>query len=67
MLADFNNQFEEDYKIITTAEFQSVIDKRNTANKKNAKTARIARDRNTDAHITEAFFIGMHQSINLVL
>jgi hypothetical protein len=65
MIADFNNQFAEDYKIKTTAEFQSVIDKRNTANKKMAKKAR---DRNTTGDMTETFFTDrMHQSVNLVL
>ena len=55
MIAEFQKHWEEEYKIKTVAELQSVIDKRNTRNEKNAKTYR---DRNTtvdiDIHVCTA-------------
>ena len=48
MIAEFQNHWEEEYKIKTSEQLQSVIDKRNTRNKKNAQTQR---DRNTTADI----------------
>ena len=44
MIAEFQKHWEEEYKIKTTEELQSLIDKRNTRNEKNVKTQR---DRNT--------------------
>jgi hypothetical protein len=51
MIAEFNKNWEEDYKIKSAAVLQSVIDKRDTAHRKNAKTVC---DRNTAADIEEA-------------
>ena len=44
MIAEFNKNWEEDYEIKSAAVLQSVIDKRDTAHRKNAKTVC---DRNT--------------------
>ena len=38
MIAEFQKHWEEEYKIKTTEDLQSVIDKRNTHNEKNVKT-----------------------------
>ncbi len=51
MIVEFNNKWEEEYKIKTVAGLQPLIDKRNAAHKKNAQTVR---DRNTAADIAEA-------------
>ena len=51
MIAEFNKRFAEEYKIKTAAALEAVIEKRNAANKNNAKTVR---DRNTAADIAEA-------------
>ena len=51
MIAEFQNHWEEEYKIKTSDQLQSVIDKRNTRNEKNAQTQR---DRNTAADMDEA-------------
>ena len=50
MIAEFQKHWEEEYKIKTTEELQSVIDKRNTRNEKNVKTQR---DRNTTTDMYE--------------
>ena len=52
MIAEFQNHWEEEYKINlkTSDQLQSVIDKRNTRNEKNAQTQR---DRNTTADMDE--------------
>ena len=44
MIAEFQKHWEEEYKIKTSDQLQSVIDKRNTRNEKNTQTQR---DRNT--------------------
>ena len=51
MIAEFQRHWEEQYKIKTSEQLQSVIDKRNTRNEKNVKTQR---DRNTTADMDEA-------------
>jgi hypothetical protein len=51
MIAEFQKSWEQEYKIKTSDQLQSVIDKRNTHNEKNAKTPR---DRNTTADMDEA-------------
>jgi hypothetical protein len=51
MIAEFQNPWEEEYKIKTSEQLQSVIDKRNTRNEKNSETQR---DRNTPADMDEA-------------
>ena len=51
MIVEFQKHWEEEYKIKTTEELQSVIDKRNTHNEKNTKTQR---DRNTTADMDES-------------
>ena len=38
MIAEFQKNWEEQYKIKTSEQLQSVIDKRNTRNEKNAQT-----------------------------
>jgi hypothetical protein len=38
MIAEFQRNWEEQYKIKTSEQLQSVIDKRNNRNKKNAET-----------------------------
>ena len=56
MLAEFNNNWEEDDKIKTAATLQSVIDKRNTAQKtleEYQDGCITVRDRKTDADIAE--------------
>ena len=52
MIAEFQNHWEEEYKINlkTSDQLQSVIDKRNTRNEKNTQTQR---DRNTTADMDE--------------
>ena len=50
MISEFQNHWEEEYKIKTAEELQSVIDKRNTRNEKNVKTPR---DRNTTTDMDE--------------
>ena len=50
MIAEFQNHLEEEYKIKTSEQLQSVIDKRNTGNEKNAQTQR---DRNTVVDMDE--------------
>ena len=40
MIAEFQKSWEEEYKIKTSEQLQSLIDKRNTRNEKNAKTQR---------------------------
>jgi hypothetical protein len=40
MIAEFHNHWQEEYKIKTSEQLQSVIDKRNTRNEKNAQTQR---------------------------
>ena len=51
MIAEFQNHWEDEYKIKTSEQLQSVIDKRNTGNEKNTQTQR---DRNTVADMDEA-------------
>ncbi len=51
MIDEFQNHWEEEYKIITSEQLQSVIDKRNTLNEKNAQTQHTIR---------------IHQYINLL-
>jgi hypothetical protein len=51
MIAEFQRNWEEQYKIKTSEQLQSVIDKRNTRNEKNAQTQR---ERNTAADMDEA-------------
>ena len=51
MIAEFQRHWEEQYKIKTSEQFQSVIDKRNTLNEKNAQTQH---ERNTAADMDEA-------------
>jgi hypothetical protein len=46
MIAEFQKHWQEEYKIKTSEQLQSVIDKRNTRNEKNVQTPR---DRNTTA------------------
>ena len=50
MIVEFQKHWEEEYKIKTTEELQSVIDKRNTRNEKNVKTQH---DRNTVSDMDE--------------
>jgi hypothetical protein len=38
MIAEFQKHWQEEYKIKTSEQLQSVIDKRNTRNEKNAQT-----------------------------
>ena len=51
MIAEFQRHWEEQYKIKTSEQLQSVIDKRNTLNEKNAQTQH---ERNTAADMDEA-------------
>jgi hypothetical protein len=51
MIVEFQRNWEEQYKIKTSEQLQSVIDKRNTRHEKNAQTQR---DRNTTADMDEA-------------
>ena len=51
MIAEFHRNWEEQYKIKTSEQLQSVIDKRNTRNEKNAQTQR---ERDTAADMDEA-------------
>ena len=51
MIAEFQKNWEEQYKIKTSEQLQSVIDKRNTRNEKNAQTQH---ERNTTADMDEA-------------
>ena len=51
MIAEFQRNWEEQYKIKTSEQLQSVIDKRNTLNEKNAQTQH---ERNTPADMDEA-------------
>jgi hypothetical protein len=50
MIAEFQKHCKEEYKINTSEQLQSVIDKRNTRNEKNAETQV---DRNTAADMDE--------------
>ena len=50
MIAEFQRNWEEQYKIKTSEQLQSVIDKRNTRNEKNTQTQR---ERNTAADMDE--------------
>ena len=50
MIAEFQKHWDEEYKIKTTEELQSVIEKRNTRNEKNTKTQH---DRNTTSDMDE--------------
>ena len=50
MIAEFQKHWEEEYKIKTSEQLQSVIDKRNTRHEKNAQTQH---DRNTVADMDE--------------
>jgi hypothetical protein len=50
MIVEFQKSWEEEYEIKTSDQLQSVIDKRNTHNEKNAQTQR---DRNTDTNMDE--------------
>jgi hypothetical protein len=51
MIAEFQRHWEEQYKIKTSEQLQSVIDKRNTLNEKNTQTQR---ERDTAADMDEA-------------
>ena len=51
MIAEFQKSWEQEYKIKTSEQLQSVIDKRNTRNEQNAK---MQRDRETAADMDEA-------------
>ena len=51
MIAEFQRNWEEQHKIKTSDQLQSVIDKRNTRNEENAQTQR---ERDTDADMEEA-------------
>ena len=51
MISEFQRHWEEQYKIKTSEQLQSVIDKRNTLNEKNAQTQH---ERNTAADMDEA-------------
>jgi len=51
MIAEFQRHWEEQYKIKTSEQLQSVIDKRNTLNEKNDQTQH---ERNTTADMDEA-------------
>ena len=51
MITEFQKSWEQEYKIKTSEQLQSVIDKRNTRNEQNAKTQR---DRETAADMDEA-------------
>jgi len=50
MIAEFQKSWEQEYKIKTSEQLQSVIDKRNTRNEQNVKTQR---DRETAADMDE--------------
>jgi hypothetical protein len=50
MIAEFQKSWEQEYKIKTSEQLQSVIDKRNTRNEQNAKTQR---DKETAADMDE--------------
>jgi hypothetical protein len=50
MIVEFQRNWEEQYKIKTSEQLQSVIDKRNTRNEKNAQTQR---ERNTTTDMDE--------------
>ncbi len=50
MIAEFQKHWQEEYKIKTTEQLQSVIDKRNTHHEKNAH---MQRDRNTTDDMDE--------------
>jgi hypothetical protein len=50
MIAEFQRNWEEQYKIKTSEQLQSVIDKRNTRNEKNTQTQR---ERNTTVDMDE--------------
>jgi hypothetical protein len=50
MIAEFQKHWQEEYKIKTSEQLQSVIDKRNTRNEKNVQTQR---DRNTATDMDE--------------
>jgi hypothetical protein len=50
MIAEFQKHWQEEYKIKTSKQLQSVIDKRNTRHEKNAQTQR---DRNTATDMDE--------------
>ena len=50
LIAEFQRHWEEQYKIKTSEQLQSVIDKRNTLNEKNAQTQR---ERDTAADMEE--------------
>ena len=51
MIAEFQRNWDEQYKIKTSEQLQSVIDKRNTLNEKNAQTQH---ERNTAVDMDEA-------------
>jgi hypothetical protein len=51
MIAEFQKHWQEEYKIKTSEQLQSVIDKRNTRNEKNAQTQH---DRNTATDMDES-------------
>jgi hypothetical protein len=51
MIAEFQKSWEQEYKIKTSEQLQSVIDKRNTRNEQNVKTQR---DRETAADMTRS-------------
>jgi hypothetical protein len=53
MIAEFQKNWEEPYKIKTSEQLQLVIDKRNTRNEKNAQTQR-ERDTASDMDETRA-------------
>ena len=55
MIAEFQNHWEEEYKIKTSEQLQSVIDKRNTRNEKNVHTQR---ERDTVADMGETRVAG---------
>ena len=71
MIAEFQRHWEEQYKIKTSEQLQSVIDKRNTLNEKNAQTQH---ERNTAMEfksfyneIQDTQVDLLHQYVNLVL
>jgi hypothetical protein len=51
MMTEFQKSWEQEYKIKTSEQLQSVIDKRNTLNEKNAQTQH---ERNTAADMDDA-------------
>ena len=51
MITEFQKSWEQEYKIKTSEQLQSVIDKRNTRNEQNVKTQR---DRETAADMTRS-------------